>query len=185
MRGGSVSIRITIQGADKLKNLPPRLAEVLRAGTFLGVQKIRTEMISSMQESKSGRAYLVRNGPKGPYITPMVHAHKRSRSGVSALKTKGRTGRSVKGGRIHIASAPGQAPAVLFGTLIRSIKSVQAKRESTATAQTATIAIHSPYAATLEYRMNRPFVRPAIHKSTPAIKQIFIDLIRKKFGGKS
>lgn len=180
-----MSIRITLQGGDKIKNLGPLLAKVLRQGTFEGAMMIRTAMIDSMQESKSGRAYMVRNGPKGPYITPMIHAHKRSKSGVSALKTKGRTGRSVKGGRIHIASAPGQAPAVLFGGLIRSIKTIKAKQESAGSAQSATLAIHSPYAAALEYRMNRPFVRPAIHKSTPAIKSRMVELIRQKFGGKS
>jgi len=59
-------------------------------------------------------------------------------------------------GRIHIASAPGEAPAVDTGFLINSIQtSVKSDTE-------AQITIGAEYAEALEFMKDRPFVRPAI-----------------------
>lgn len=59
-------------------------------------------------------------------------------------------------GRIHVASAPGEAPAVDTGFLINSIQTVI---KSDTEAQ---ITIGAEYAEALEFDKNRPFVRPAI-----------------------
>src|SRR5512139_943136 len=112
-----MSLRITLSGFDG-KKVAPGIAAIMRQATFLGTQRIRTAMVLSMQDNKTGKAYMVRHGPNKPYITPLRKGQKLSKSGRSALKMKGKTGRSIKGGRLHIASAPGQAPAVLFGRLI-------------------------------------------------------------------
>jgi len=59
-------------------------------------------------------------------------------------------------GRVHVASAPGEAPAVDTGFLINSIQTrINSDTE-------ATITIAAEYAETLEFEKNRPFVRPAI-----------------------
>jgi hypothetical protein len=59
-------------------------------------------------------------------------------------------------GRIHIASARGEAPAVDTGFLINSIQ-MDIKSDTE-----ATITIDAEYAETLEFHKDRPFVRPAI-----------------------
>lgn len=59
-------------------------------------------------------------------------------------------------GRVHIASAPGEAPAVDSGFLINSIQTVVKSDFE------AEIVIGAEYAETLEFDMDRPFVRPAI-----------------------
>lgn len=75
-----------------------------------------------------------------------------------------KTGRAYRRGRtaIHIASAPGEAPAVDFGTLTNSIN------VETPTLTTARISINAEYAAYLEYGTRfmqpRPYVTPAIDK---------------------
>jgi hypothetical protein len=68
-----------------------------------------------------------------------------------------KSGREYKRhGRTHIASAPGEAPAVDTGFLINSIQTdIKSETE-------AVITIGAEYAATLEFQKNRPFVRPAI-----------------------
>lgn len=58
-------------------------------------------------------------------------------------------------GRIHIASAPGEAPAVDTGFLINSI-------QTNANDTEATVVIAAEYAEILEFYKDRPFVRPAI-----------------------
>lgn len=64
-----------------------------------------------------------------------------------------------RGGRVHIASAPGEPPAVDTGFLINSIQTDARETE-------ATITIAAEYAETLEFEKNRPFVRPAIESVT-------------------
>jgi hypothetical protein len=169
------------------------LAVPLRRGTFEGTMMIRKEMIASMQENKTGMWYVIRKGPSGKrYLAPLRDANvKMNKRGTRILNRKARKATKkrakvskFKGGKLHVASAPGQAPAVLFGGLIREIKTVKAEKKSGDTFQMSTIAIHSPYANALEYQMNRPFVRPAIAKCTPAIKARMIELIRQKLGGK-
>lgn len=59
-------------------------------------------------------------------------------------------------GRIHIASARGESPAVDTGFLVNSIQtSVKSETE-------AEITISAEYAEILEFEKDRPFVRPAI-----------------------
>lgn len=60
------------------------------------------------------------------------------------------------GGRVHIASAPGEAPAVDTGFLINSIQTVINSDTE------AEITIGAEYAEALEFTRDRPFVRPAI-----------------------
>lgn len=60
-----------------------------------------------------------------------------------------------RGGRVHIASARGESPAVDTGFLINSIQTDAKETE-------ATITISAEYAEILEFHKDRPFVRPAI-----------------------
>lgn len=75
-----------------------------------------------------------------------------------------KTGRAYRRGRtaIHIASAPGEAPAVDMGTLTNSINM------DMPTLTSARISINADYAAYLEYGTRfmqpRPYVTPAIDK---------------------
>lgn len=75
--------------------------------------------------------------------------------------TRPKSGREYpRQGRIHIASAPGEAPAVDTGFLINSIQTVIKSDYE------AEIAIGAEYAEALEFGAGdiaaRPFVRPAI-----------------------
>ena len=74
------------------------------------------------------------------------------------LQTGPKTGREYRrpGGRIHIASADGEAPAVDTGFLINSIQTMRTSETS------AEITIAAEYAEVLEFGKERPFVRPAI-----------------------
>lgn len=71
--------------------------------------------------------------------------------------TEPKSGREYKRrGRVHIASAKGESPAVDTGFLINSIQTdVKGNTE-------AVITIAAEYAELLEFEMDRPFVRPAI-----------------------
>jgi hypothetical protein len=76
---------------------------------------------------------------------------------MKLLMTGPKTGREyVRRGRIHVASAPGEAPAVDFGNLINSIQTVIKSPTE------AEITIGAEYAEVLEFEKDRPFVRPAI-----------------------
>jgi hypothetical protein len=71
--------------------------------------------------------------------------------------TEPKHGREYKRrGRVHVASAPGEAPAVDTGFLINSIQTdVKSNTE-------AVVTIAAEYAELLEFEKDRPFVRPAI-----------------------
>lgn len=73
------------------------------------------------------------------------------------LMTGPKSGREYnRKGRIHIASAPGEAPAVDTGFLVNSIQAdVKSDTETVVT-------IAAEYAELLEFEMDRPFVRPTI-----------------------
>lgn len=85
-------------------------------------------------------------------------------SEMKRLMSLPKTGRSYRRGRfgIHVASAPGEAPAVDNGILTNSINSQMA------TPTEAIVSINAEYAAYLEYgtrfMRRRPFVEPAIEK---------------------
>lgn len=83
---------------------------------------------------------------------------------MKRLMSLPKTGRAYRRGRtaIHIASAPGEAPAPDFGTLTTSIN---LEMENDLRAK---ISINAEYAAYLEYGTRfmkpRPYVTPAIDK---------------------
>lgn len=83
---------------------------------------------------------------------------------MKRLMSLPKTGRAYRRGRtaIHIASAPGEAPAVDMGTLTNSINM------DMPTLTSARISINADYAAYLEYGTRfmqpRPYVAPAIDK---------------------
>lgn len=83
---------------------------------------------------------------------------------MKRLMSLPKTGRAYRRGRtaIHIASAPGEAPAVDMGTLTNSINM------DMPTLTSARISINADYAAYLEYgtrfMQSRPYVAPAIDK---------------------
>lgn len=195
-----MSITITLKGFDA-KRMQPKLNDALKEASFLGVQVIRNNVIKSFKENKTGMWYVIRKGKKGPYVVPLRDANVRlNKKGVTVLNRKGVSNSKAakkkiqavtkfKGGRLHVASAPGQSPAVLFGNLARSVKSAARKRISTNGMIGANLTIINPYANALEYGKRnlapRPYVRPAIEKSKKEIKQILINAIHKRFGEKT
>lgn len=85
-------------------------------------------------------------------------------SEMKRLMSLPKTGRAYRRGRtaIHIASSPGEAPAVDMGTLTNSINM------DMPTLTSARVSINADYAAYLEYGTRfmqpRPYVTPAIDK---------------------
>ena len=75
-------------------------------------------------------------------------------------------------GRVHQASAPGEAPASDTGTLVRNITT---RYSEDGKAFVGIVAAHTHYAASLEYgtpRMApRPFMRPALANKREEIDQ--------------
>ena len=109
--------------------------------------------------------------------------------GTEALKTRmverimqpPKTGKFYKRGkdRLHQASAPGQSPANDYGNLVKSIttKYDEPKLEGT-------VNVGAKYAEALEYGTQkmeaRPFARPALQETTPAIRQFITDEVNKE-----
>lgn len=88
-----------------------------------------------------------------------------SRIKISMQKSHG--GRRYKrGGKQHVASAPGQAPAIDYGFLINSIQSTQEQNG-------ASVWTNAEYAPPLEFgtaRMGaRPFMRPGLDNNVAEI----------------
>jgi hypothetical protein len=79
---------------------------------------------------------------------------------MKILMTGPKSGRAYPrgGGKIHIASKEGEAPAVDTSFLINSIE----VPTSMITDTSATVVVAAEYAEILEFEKNRPFVRPAI-----------------------
>jgi hypothetical protein len=139
-------MHISVTGGD-FDGFRKKFAVIANQGAFFGANEIRTNIILSMQEPKSGHIYNVR---KRKY------------------NKKTKTVKTFKSMKAHQASAPGQAPAVDTGRLIASIMPVT-KQET----GHATIAVMCNYAEALDKgttRMRaRPFSEPAINKSRPVI----------------
>jgi len=119
-------------------NRIPAIARALTRESNIIVQKVATdihyEVVASFEGPKSGRYYAV--------------------PGV-------RSSRKGGGGRRHRASAPGQAPARMFGLLAASTAIGRSYNQ-------AVIYVGSKYAAHLEYGTSRmaarPFLRPVARK---------------------
>jgi hypothetical protein len=84
-----------------------------------------------------------------------------------AIQTGPKTGREYRrrGGRIHRASARGEAPATDTAFLVGSISS----DFPSATTGVVTVAAH--YAEILEEALDRPFVRPAIEDTLKDLEE--------------
>ena len=82
---------------------------------------------------------------------------------------------TVRDGRAHVASAPGQPPASDSGALAASI-AVEASADG------YDIVASAPYAATLElggvHILPRPFLRPALDAHRDAIREAVIEAAR-------
>ncbi len=82
-------------------------------------------------------------------------------------------------GRLHQASAGGESPANDYGNLVKSITTSydESKLEGT-------VNVGADYAESLEYGTQkmeaRPFARPALQETTPAIRQGIADEINKE-----
>ncbi len=185
-----MSITISIGGFDG-KNLTPKLNAALKEISFKSVMMIRNKAILSMKEGKIGRWYVIRKGKKGPYLAPVRDANiKLSKKGaISNRKASARKKITrFKGGKLHVASAPGQSPAVLFGNLAGSIKSAAIVKTETNNVVRSTLVIMNKYANAMEYgnpKTNlspRPFIRPAIESSKPLIRKMIVEVIKKRFG---
>lgn len=88
-------------------------------------------------------------------------------SGVKASMQSSHGGRSYqRGGKVHVASAPGQPPAIDYGFLINSIHSEEEK-------DGATVATNAEAAVPLEFgtakMAARPFMRPGVDNNREAI----------------
>lgn len=92
-----------------------------------------------------------------------------------ASMTGQKSGRVYKIGknRTHQASAPGQAPAVLTGTLRSSITVGRVNDYE------YIVSIAAPYGKILEFVKNRPFAIPASDKAWAA----FTSVVRRYFNG--
>ena len=62
----------------------------------------------------------------------------------------------IRGGRVHVASAPGEAPAIDTGNLVNSIMSKSAGRLSWI------VGTNVDYGAILELYKSRPWLKPAL-----------------------
>ncbi len=91
----------------------------------------------------------------------------------------GRVYRISKTGRLHVASAPGEAPAVLYGRLRQSIAWTDPKWEGNTV--TADVGTNVEYARRLEWGgsdgrgvriLPRPYFEPTVQRLTPAIERI-------------
>ncbi len=99
---------------------------------------------------------------------------------IKLSMTEAKHGRTyVRGGKSHRASAPGEAPAVDFGTLINSIQTVP---EGGAEAATL-VGTHLEKAQDLEKgraRMKpRPFMRPGVDNNRDEIEKAMADTAKR------
>lgn len=95
-----------------------------------------------------------------------------------ALQKPPKTGKLRKKRRnknvVHQASAPGEAPATDTGALVDSIQ-----MDVSENSQSVTISALTNYAAALEFKMNRPFLRPAVEQNKERFPGILAAYIEK------
>jgi HK97 gp10 family phage protein len=96
-----------------------------------------------------------------------------------SIRSGGKTGRAYsRGGKVHIASAEGEAPAKDSGNLATGItfKVVEEKNAIIGRVQSNSFGL-SDYGIHLEFGTSkmrpRPFMQPALEKNRPRIKRIF------------
>lgn len=111
---------------------------------------------------------------KGLYLSGLKIEEYAKKSLAEGGKT-GRVYKRGKRGRVHVASAPGEAPATDTGRLVNSVgtkalgngRVVQVKAGGSSSVG---------YAADLEFGTDkmapRPFMRPALKKATPEIEKV-------------
>lgn len=96
-----------------------------------------------------------------------VGARATQQEAIHAITTGGRSGRVYdRGGRVHQASAKGEAPANDLGNLAQSIiieRPGPLKRR---------VVVGEHYGAILELRKSRPFLLPAFYRSVPLMRQM-------------
>ncbi len=80
----------------------------------------------------------------------------------------------IRPGRIHVASAPGESPAVDYGKLVADIKTRYLDAGLTGEIGTR----GTPYGEFLERGTERMFPRPFVDPARAAYEQRFIDTIR-------
>lgn len=118
--------------------------------------------------------HLIESGPKSGRIygaerVVSFQAGKALRGGVIVTKKVSFT--ANKGKKGHQASAPGEAPATLTGTLVNSIMPV------TEGSLKKKVAAHTKYAYILEFMMDRPFMVPAVESQ----REAFFERCRQGF----
>lgn len=96
---------------------------------------------------------------------------------IKLIQRGDKTGNAyTKGGKTHIASAPGEAPATDTGSLVASIKVKQASTDK------AYVYAEAEYAPMLEFgttRMDeRPFMRPAVKMNEKKFTKLLQDAIK-------
>ena len=141
---GGISLNITISGdlgfvETELDELKERFAN-----------EIVTQARRIIDESTpAGRLYR-RGAIRGRY-----------RQGLDRIRDK--TSRARTGTKIHRASAAGQAPAKDTGKLYREIKVSRTGRG------TYRVRFGANYAGFLEFKLNRPFILPAIEAAAKLV----------------
>jgi hypothetical protein len=114
-----------------LMNLIPNTQKGIRKGFYFIGKDLVKESRRLMRQPKSGKSYLI-------YV--------------------GRGGKRLKKPRIHIASAKGEAPAIITGDLFKSVDFKVHNHDE------VVFGANTPYAKRLEVRegLDRPYLKPAI-----------------------
>lgn len=156
-----------------------------------GIIKMHAGMVMAVAKGpKTGATYLREPGKK--YMT-IYRLSAGKMTPVAFIAGGGKQNKSA----IHVASAPGEAPATDTGGLIRSIRIAALKRTSKKMGKPAIIMVGAPHAKFLEFgtkgytirtlfntRTNkgiapRPFIRPAFAKFAPEIVKDCRDVLNR------
>jgi len=156
-----------------------------------GIVKMHSTMALSVAKGpKTGATYLREPGKKYMIIYKLSAG---KMVPVAFIPGGGKQNKSA----IHVASAPGEAPATDTGGLIRSIRIAALKRTSKKMGSPAIISIGAPYAKFLEFGTKgftsrtlfrtytnkgiapRPFIRPAFAKFAPEIIKDCRDVLNR------
>lgn len=166
------------EGLDGLaEELLAELHGVARNAVHDAADMFANELKSTLTGARTGRAYKVTKRIEGD-----------GRGGKKA-------GRKRKGGRLHIASAPGEAPAVLYGALRNSVGREDV-RVVDGTSYEAYVGVGlgvqkdaevaENYAARLEFGgvdkrgiriLPRPYMEPTRIRVEPRIEALFADAL--------
>lgn len=126
---------------------------------------VRNYAAASMEGPKHGRTY--RRGKIGRKMTKSLQGH-----GLRTYTTQGGTKMAIVGAKIHVASAPGEAPAVDYGHLVNSIK-VHKVHDLL-----WYVTVGAAYGYILEFGSVKMAARPFMRPAAKAYFQTFVNRIK-------